>query len=243
MWDDLYNNQEYSHESYDDSMYKDMQNKYMILIFFTYWLNGLHTTWLGYKYTRHFTFLNIHIIMYSLLYVILTLQSIKNNSCKQRYLFTCYENTTMYQIDDSIIDHSINIIGYIVAWLLTMTILIIIYMIHDNNHKRIYYITTNNMSEFFGLIIIYNIVTYCYIGLLFIIGCVIFSGVTINIPDDFTFFNGRIMNSTQEKNQFVKSSPTHHTTYTDKNKIHLDPEYEQHSEQLHSEDLNNDSEC
>ena len=45
--------------------------------------------------------------MYSLFYIILTLQSIKNKSCEQRYLFKCYENSTIYEIDDSGLENSI----------------------------------------------------------------------------------------------------------------------------------------
>ena len=222
MWNDLYYNQQYSHESYDDSTYIKKQDSYILAILGVYWVNALQTTCLGYKYSRHFIFLNVHIIMYSLFYIILVLQSIKNKSCEQRYLFTCYENSTIYEIDDSGLENSIKVIGYFIAWLLVMSILMIIYMIHDNNYKRIYYLSTKNILEFFGLIITYHIVTYCYIGIPIIIICVIFSD-SIRIPNDFTFLNGRIMNSIpdhskHETNQFVKSSPTHGITYTDKNK-------------------------
>ena len=236
LWNDLYINQQYSKESYDgtlydNTLYDDMNNMYVLLILFIYWINALHTTCLGYKCSRHFVFLNVHIIMYCMLYIILNLQSIKNKSCEQRYLFTCYENKTIYEIDDTAIDNSITIIGYIIAWLLLMNILIIIYMINDNNYKKIYYFTINNIGEFFGLIIVYNITTYCYFVFPMIIGCIIFSSNPIEIPDNFTFLNGRVMSSsngntqhTTETNNFVKSSQSHHITYTESNKIHTDPE-------------------
>ena len=44
MWNDLYHNQQYSHESYDDSTYIKKQDSYILAIFGAYWVNALQTT-------------------------------------------------------------------------------------------------------------------------------------------------------------------------------------------------------
>ncbi len=166
--------------------YDALANKEYIISDIAYWSgNGLTTAvvilyllyallsvYFTLKFTRHAFGVCISTVNYTLIYVILVINQNINNSCKYREFLTCHEETSDYNLNDSVLIFAKNIILCVMAGLFLLQIgyFAINYICY---YKTKYYFSNNCFKEFMSTMAFYYITSFIItiIPLLCCCGC------------------------------------------------------------------------